>query len=159
MNTKYFPPYQEARDHAGFTQEQAAELLELSVKSISNYETGVTIPPPHMVYLMQESYQAPWLGNCYCNQCPLGQRRELPDAPEDLQQLSIEMALEFGDPDSFRQDAQRMLEISLDRVINDSETPDYLAIMSRLWRRGLLAEKMRILLEAQRDRPKAKHGR
>lgn len=56
MNTKYFPPYQEARDRAGFTQEQAAELLELSVKSISNYETGVTIPPPHMVYLMQESY-------------------------------------------------------------------------------------------------------
>lgn len=82
----------------------------------------------------------------------------MPDAPEDLQQLSIEMALEFGDPDSFRQDAQRMLEISLDRVINDSEMPDYLAIMSRLWRRGLLAEKMRILLEAQRDRPKAKHN-
>ena len=48
--------YQKARDISGYTQERAAELLDLSVESIRAYETDKTLPNPHTVMQMVQIY-------------------------------------------------------------------------------------------------------
>ena len=53
--------YKAARFKAGITQEVASELLHISMKSISDYERGKTIPPDDVVCNMVTLYQAPWL--------------------------------------------------------------------------------------------------
>lgn len=53
--------YKVARLKAGITQEVASELLHISMKSISDYERGKTIPPDDVVCNMVTLYQAPWL--------------------------------------------------------------------------------------------------
>lgn len=53
--------YQNARLRAGLTQERAAEALELSVRSIADYETDVRVPPGFVVRAMAAVYGAPGL--------------------------------------------------------------------------------------------------
>ena len=53
--------YRTARLSAGLTQEQAAEVLDLSVESVKAYETGLRVPPDTTVRLMAERYRQPWL--------------------------------------------------------------------------------------------------
>lgn len=150
MNLRCQNMYQSARESAGLTQESAAELLGISTKSVQCYEAAHTIPPAGMVQKMVLVYGAAWLGNSYCNGCPLGMHRSLPESQLDVQQLAIEIGLAFGTPEQFRRDATRMLEISLDRQISDAEIKDYNEITERFWRCGLIAEKMRIVLAMQR---------
>lgn len=48
--------YARHRRAAGITQEKAAELLGCSVRSISNWEAGITVPPDDTVALMCDIY-------------------------------------------------------------------------------------------------------
>lgn len=53
--------YKKARLEAGYTQEQAAEVLDTSVESLKAYETGQRFPPNWMAASMAEAYGTPWL--------------------------------------------------------------------------------------------------
>ncbi|WP_110954747.1 helix-turn-helix domain-containing protein [Anaerosinus massiliensis] len=53
--------YQTARMGAGYTQEKAAELLNISVRSIRAYEGGETIPHDDVVVDMASVYNVPYL--------------------------------------------------------------------------------------------------
>lgn len=48
--------YQRCRMIAGLSQENAAERIAISVRQLSNYETGKAIPPDDIVYLMALAY-------------------------------------------------------------------------------------------------------
>ncbi len=48
--------YARHRRAAGLTQEKAAELLGCSVRSMTNWEAGITIPPDDTVALMCDIY-------------------------------------------------------------------------------------------------------
>ena len=48
--------YRTARIVAGFTQEKAAEMLGISVRSLADYETGVRLPPNDVVNDMVMCY-------------------------------------------------------------------------------------------------------
>lgn len=157
MNDRYQLLFQTARKRAGLTQETAAERIGLEVRSISNYENGITIPCPDTVKRMEEVYCAPWISNQYCNQCPLGEYRSLPDNEQSLHQLAVEFAYSFGDLNQFKADVQRILAIALDGVIDDNETQDFLNIMSRIAACGLLAEKMRIQIALQSGKRRRTH--
>ena len=50
-------PFREARQRAGLTQEEAAERLDLSLRSLQSYESGDTIPPFDRVIRMAQVYQ------------------------------------------------------------------------------------------------------
>ncbi len=62
MNESYRNIYQIARNNAGFTQLQAAELLHISVRTLGSYEIGDVIPHGDMVAEMVKIYDANWLG-------------------------------------------------------------------------------------------------
>ena len=61
MNDDYRTMYARHRKAAGITQEKAAELLGVAVRTVSNWETGVCVPPDDKVALMCDAYPAPTL--------------------------------------------------------------------------------------------------
>ena len=61
MNDEYRTMYARHRRAAGLTQEKAAELLGVAVRTVANWEAGVYIPPDDKVALMCDVYPAPTL--------------------------------------------------------------------------------------------------
>ncbi|MDO4989327.1 MAG: helix-turn-helix transcriptional regulator [Eubacteriales bacterium] len=53
--------YARHRRAAGITQERAAELLGVAVRTVANWESGVYVPPDDKVALMCDAYPAPTL--------------------------------------------------------------------------------------------------
>ena len=62
MNESCRNIYQLARNVSGLTQEQAAELLGVSARSLGSYEAGNIIPHGDIVADMAVVYGAKWLG-------------------------------------------------------------------------------------------------
>lgn len=66
-------PYRECRKQAAIyndalgSMERAAEMLGVSVNTLSNYELGVTVPPVDIIIVMADLYRAPQLKTMYCN--------------------------------------------------------------------------------------------
>ena len=66
-------PYRECRKQAAIyndalgSMERAAEMLGVSVNTLSNYELGVTVPPVNIIIVMADLYRAPQLKTMYCN--------------------------------------------------------------------------------------------
>ena len=56
MNTAYQNPWKTARESAGLTQEAAAELVDVSVKSISYYESGARHMTPQVAAQLADAY-------------------------------------------------------------------------------------------------------
>lgn len=52
-----------ARDHAGLSQQELAELAGISRRSVVNYETGTTIPrrPQYLAIALATGVSAAWL--------------------------------------------------------------------------------------------------
>ena len=53
--------YARHRKAAGITQERAAELLGVAVRTLANWEAGIYAPPDDKVALMCDAYPAPTL--------------------------------------------------------------------------------------------------
>ncbi|MCQ4921520.1 helix-turn-helix domain-containing protein [Tissierella carlieri] len=62
MNESCRNIYQLARNVAGLTQIEAAERLNVSVRSLAHYESGNTTPHGDIVADMAEIYGTRWLG-------------------------------------------------------------------------------------------------
>lgn len=65
MNPQFVNALYEARCNAGFTQERAAEILNISTRSMGKYESGMVTPSDERVAEMVKVYNAPWLGYLY----------------------------------------------------------------------------------------------
>ena len=61
MSQNYTTIYGRYRKAAGLTQERAAELLGVAVRSIAAWERGETVPPDQRVLAMADIYGAPTL--------------------------------------------------------------------------------------------------
>jgi DNA-binding XRE family transcriptional regulator len=61
MNKDCENRYKICRNNAGFTQEQAAEFLNVATRTLSDYENGKTTVPDTIVASMAEHYRAPVL--------------------------------------------------------------------------------------------------
>ena len=60
MSKEHENRYKMCRNNAGLTQEQAAELLHVAPRTLSDYENGKT-PPDDIVAAMAEIYKSPLL--------------------------------------------------------------------------------------------------
>lgn len=71
-------PYRECRKQAAIYNDalgsmERAEMLGVSVNTLSNYELGVTVPPVDIIIVMADLYRAPQLKTMYCkNECLIG---------------------------------------------------------------------------------------
>lgn len=117
--------YKTARMSAGFSQEKAAELLDVSVESIRAYETGQRVPPDLIVAIMAERYTAPWLVLEHAvltdvlGLIPKGvRRRTFAQAVLHLLRLWRELG----------RHERRLMEIAEDGRVDEDEAEDYDAI-------------------------------
>ena len=105
-----------------YSKEGAAELLGVSVSTLSDYELGITkIIPPDMVLKMSDLYNAPELRNYYCAEiCPLGF-----DTPRveisDLDRICVRALFSLR---KMNATGELLLDIAKDGIISEDERPD-----------------------------------
>ena len=130
MNTEYQNAWKTARESAGLTQEAAAELVDVSVKSISYYESGARHMTPQIAAQLADAYRAPWLHNLYCKECPIGCHRDLPTEPTDIRDAAIGAQCELRAAD-IGQRIDRLMEIVRDGKVDTAEMRDFVSICER----------------------------
>ena len=120
MPENYTNIYQTARNAARLTQEQAAELLELSVESVKAYENDLRIPPNSTVAQMVQTYGAPWLAleHLQMSAAPLNVLPEI-----RLQSLPTAVISLINRAADFRDHHRQLLRIAEDGIIDESERP------------------------------------
>lgn len=112
--------YQAARKIAGFGQEHAAELLNVSVRSLADYESGRTIPNDDIVCNMIKIYNSRILAYLHLKSNTEVGRRYLPDIhTSDLAQSVLRLHKEVDDLKLVNSD---MIEIACDGKVEHHET-------------------------------------
>ena len=132
MERVYHNIYRTARNAAGLTQEKAAELIGVSDSSIKAYETGQRIPPNDVVLRMVEYYNQQPLAVQHLRQTNVLAQRFLPEL--DQQDVLVAAVQLFNRMNQFQQhrSMDRLLAITEDSVIDDSERAEYDAIMAEI---------------------------
>lgn len=124
--------YKRARRNAGYTQEAAAEMLNVSVESLRAYETDRRIPAGDVVLQMMICYN--------CHQLPTQHLQEtsalfnsVVPRLEERSLLAITVRI-YNRLRSFQEDNRldRLLAIAEDGVIDDQERPEFEAIIADL---------------------------
>lgn len=122
--------YKNARKSAGMTQEKAAQLLNVSVDSLRDYEQSQRPVPSDVASAMCDVYQAPYLAVQHLRRSSeLGKRVvpeiQLKDLPEAV--LSVLAAVQ-----RFIVKRDAMIEIVADGKIEEDEQAEWDEIMDRM---------------------------
>lgn len=129
MSSEYRNIYQIARESAGFTQERASELINVSVESLRAYESGRRIPPGDVVIRMVDIYDARYLAYQHLKAEEVG-RKFLPRIEvKDLPSAILKLQKEVND---FLKRRDQLIEITYDGVISPEERPAFDAILKEL---------------------------
>lgn len=88
MNDRCRSIYQIARMSAGLTQYEAAEQLNISIRTLGGYESLNPIPHDEIVCLMVDVYDARWLGYEHLRMSKLGMQI-LPEINIEDKALSV----------------------------------------------------------------------
>lgn len=122
--------YKVAREARGLTQEAAAEKLGISDSSIRAYETGQRVPPNDVVDLMVIAYDSQLLGIQHLRASAEMARSIVPDVRDcsvlEASARLINRIYDFADSHSDR----RLMRIAEDNIIDESERPEFDAILS-----------------------------
>ena len=122
--------YKISRKAAGLTQYQAAELINVSVRSLADYETGKTIPPDDVVAAMVEAYKAPWLAYQHLKESSELGRKYLPDINfSDLARAVLRFQKEVRDLETVD---RALVEIACDGEIDDTERPKWQTVTKEI---------------------------
>lgn len=122
--------YKAARKSAGLTQEQAAEQLYISVRSLAEYEAGRTIPPDDVVCRMVEIYNTRYLAYLHLKNSTGVGRRFLPELHlVDLPMSVLKLQKEVDDVTSIRRD---IVEVVCDGKIDKEELHKWQNIVKEL---------------------------
>lgn len=130
MPDAYRNIYKVAREARGLTQEAAAEKLGISDSSIRAYETGQRVPPNDIVDLMVIAYDSQLLGIQHLRASAEMARSIVPDVRDcsvlEASAKLINRIYDFADSHSDR----RLMRIAEDNIIDESERPEFDAILS-----------------------------
>ena len=124
--------YKAARRAAGITQERAAELLCISVRSLADYETGQRIPPNDVVEDMVVCYDYQKLAFQHLQATNALAARIIPAIEErSLMELALRI---YNRLRRFAQEGSvdRLLSIAEDGRIDQEERPEFDAILADL---------------------------
>lgn len=123
--------YAACRKRAGMTQEEWAEVLDVSVESIKRYETFVRLPPNHLVKRMADISGDDSIA--YWHLANTTQELEvLPSIEQlNLQAATIRMMNRMSRFASKCRDRQ-LMEIAEDGIISEEERPLYKEILDEL---------------------------
>jgi DNA-binding XRE family transcriptional regulator len=122
--------YQTARLYTDYTQESASELLNVSTKSIGDYERGETIPPDEIVIAMVELYHTPWLPYMHLKLNNAVGKKYLPDIQlRDLSSSILDLQVEMDNTNKVQ---LGMATIGRDNIVDKHEETEWKKYMSNL---------------------------
>lgn len=132
MQSNFTNIYKKARTVAGLTQERAAELLGISVRSLADYELGVRLPSDVTAYDMVVVYNSQLLGIQHLRQSAAIANSLIPEIrdmqlPEAVLTL-IDAIYDFSDDKMDRE----LIDIARDGVIDEKERARFDRIMDKL---------------------------
>lgn len=103
------------------SREEASEMLNISVSSLSNYELGLTPVPTDVVVRMADLYGAPELEACYCkNDCPIGKRQNIATKIRGIEQITCSL-LDHADDDLMHGIKRDLINIASDGKLDLGE--------------------------------------
>lgn len=112
----------DARRKANLSIEAAADELHIAARTLVNYESGASIPPPEVVLAMTRLYSDPWLAPHYCrHSCAIGQAygyAVLDAAKTDPASVMLKLAEELTE-------AQGVLHQLLRLTVNRNSRADF----------------------------------
>lgn len=132
MPEEYQNIYKAARRAVGITQERAAELLCVSVRSLADYETGQRIPPGDVVDRMSTIYDNVALGIQHIRETNKLMARVVPELEErSLSEVTLRI---YNRMIRFYRERKldRLMEIAEDGKIDDTERPEHNEIISEM---------------------------
>ena len=138
--------YFQKREELKLTRDQASELLDsIPPERIEKIENERVEPHPEEILIMADKYKAPEICNYYCShQCPIGQEYVPEIKIQDLSQIVLKMVDSLNNV----QDKQkRLISITADGVIDDSEIDDFVGIQEKLENISITVEALQLWTE------------
>ena len=124
--------YKTCREAAGYTQERAADLLNISVRHLARIESGEQLPPDDIAYSMVMLYDSQYLAVQHLRRASQLAASILPPVEQiTLQTATIRLYNSFARWADKRRDRQ-LMEIAEDGLIDDDERPIFEAIVREL---------------------------
>ena len=138
--------YFRRREELGLTRDQASELLEsIPPERIEKIENERVEAHPEEILVMADKYKAPELCNYYCsNQCAIG-RQYVPEVK--IQELSRILLKMVDSLNSVQDNQRRLISITADGVIDDSEIDDFVDIQEELEKISITVEALQLWSE------------
>lgn len=130
------------------SRESAAELLGISVSTLSNHELGITKSVPvDTVVMMADLYNSPQLKNLYCkHECPIGKNLPVATKIDSLTGATVRLLNDL-DEIGIQNMKRELLSIAADGKIDDSEKREFECIMSKLDSLANTISELRMLSE------------
>lgn len=131
-------PYRECRKQAAIyndalsSMERAAEMLGVSVSTLSNYELGVTVPPVDIIIMMADLYRAPQLKTMYCkNECLIGRYMPVAVSTSSIESVALRLVkrLKENRIDGLK---DKLIDIAEDGKVSEQETKELNEICQEL---------------------------
>lgn len=124
--------YKAARLAAGLTQERAAEMMGLSVRSVADYEAGVRVPNNDVVNQMVMCYNSQLLAIQHIRQSTTTARELIPEICDmhlsEAVLTLIDAIYDFADDRLDRE----LIDIARDGVIDEAERVRFERIVDKL---------------------------
>ena len=124
-----------------------ASLLNnpLQPERLERIENGKFPITPDEVMLLSEIYGEPSLCNHYCaKECPIGEKYVPEIKVKDLSQIVLEMLASLN---SMKKNQERLIEISVDGIIDDDEIRDFIYIQNELEHISITVETLQLWVE------------
>ena len=138
--------YQLAREEAGLTRAEAAEAMEfVSESRIEKIESGTAQAQPEDIMAMEKAYKKPSLSNYYCShECPIGKE----SVPEVKSGTLPEIVLELlNGINTVNKTKDRLVEITYDGKIDDTELKDFVAVKEQLDELSLTVDALQLWVD------------
>ena len=137
--------YQLKREENHLTRDQASEIVNIPSDRIERIENRGAVPYPDEVICMAEGYKEPALCNYYCSkECAIGKQYVPAVSIKDLRQIVLEMMVSLN---SMQGKQNRLMEISIDNTVDDSQMEDFIDIQEELEKISILVETLQFWSE------------
>ena len=137
--------YLEPREALDLTRAEASELTGISESRIEKIESEKTLPYPEDVLSMASAYKNPSLCNHFCSEdCPIGRKYVSPVKEKSLSEIVLEMLSLLN---SLNRKKERLIDITADGSIDDSELKDFAQIQKELEKISASADSLRLWID------------
>lgn len=147
--------YKKIRQESGLSREEVCAMTDdngvrkIDTSRLERIENDKLRIYPNEVVILSEVYDKPMLCNKYCTEeCEIGKRYVFPIADKELELEKIVLPL-IASLNSIKRQQERLIEISSDGKIDESELSDFVKIETELQNISKSIETLKIWAEKE----------